>query len=132
MTLAPLQFCPYDGYLLVVAPKSGFAGGGAAGAAAATAGGSGQYLQFACTSPSCTYRYTLRGTLTQDVALRRKEVDDVLGGEDAWENVDKTLTKCPTCGHTEAYYMQIQIRSADEPMSTFYKCVKCGARWREG
>ena len=30
--------------------------------------------------------------------------------------------------------MQIQIRSADEPMTTFYKCAnfKCGWQWREG
>jgi DNA-directed RNA polymerase III subunit RPC11 len=68
----------------------------------------------------------------QDVPLVRKQVDDVLGGDEAWENVDKTLTKCPQCAHNEAYYMQIQIRSADEPMSTFYKCVKCSHRWREG
>jgi DNA-directed RNA polymerase III subunit RPC11 len=31
-----------------------------------------------------------------------------------------------------AYFMQIQIRSADEPMSTFYKCCKCANQWREG
>jgi len=27
--------------------------------------------------------------------------------------------------------MQIQIRSADEPMTTFYKCTKCSYQWRE-
>ena len=35
------------------------------------------------------------------------------------------------CGSTKAYYRQMQIRSADEPMTTFYKCVECGAQWRE-
>lgn len=28
---------------------------------------------------------------------------------------------CPACGHRRAYFMQLQIRSADEPMTTFYK-----------
>ena len=60
--------------------------------------------------------------------LERKEVDDVLGGKEAWENVDQTDSQCPveSCGSVRAYFMQIQIRSADEPMTTFYKCVKCG------
>jgi len=75
-------------------------------------------------------------------------VDDVLGGEDSWKNVDSTegmlltsrllmrgeLTRerergfvvdsCPKeCGSNRAFYMQIQIRSADEPSTTFYKYV---------
>lgn len=74
--------------------------------------------------------------------LKRKEVDDVLGGKEAWANVDKTdsesITKqydfgrfnndsdltmciaaCPKCDHRRAYFRQMQIRSADEPMTTF-------------
>lgn len=40
---------------------------------------------------------------------------------------------CPKCGHLRAYFMQIQTRSADEPMTTFYKCcnAQCGHRWRD-
>uniref|UniRef100_A0A3P8SX77 DNA-directed RNA polymerase subunit n=1 Tax=Amphiprion percula TaxID=161767 RepID=A0A3P8SX77_AMPPE len=62
-----------------------------------------------------------------------KEVDDVLGGAAAWENVDSTAEKCPKCEHPRAYFMQIQTRSADEPMTTFYKCCngQCGHRWRD-
>lgn len=65
--------------------------------------------------------------------LARKEVDDVLGGEGFWDNVDQTPAQCPNddCGATKAYFYQLQIRSADEPMTTFYKCVKCGDKWRE-
>lgn len=41
---------------------------------------------------------------------------------------------CPKCEHDRAYFMQIQIRSADEPMSIFYKCCNeaCQHQWREG
>ena len=91
--------------------------------------------------------------------LQPKMVDDVLGGADAWKNADQTdgtrgpppgrparspractLTSrasvrraavCPRCRHHRAYFQQLQIRSADEPMTTFLKCVSCGVRWRE-
>ena len=63
-----------------------------------------------------------------------KQVDDVLGGAEAWKNVDKTAIQCPKCGHGEAFFRQIQIRSGDEPMTTFYKCCDhaCANQWREG
>merc|ERR1712212_606843 len=54
-------------------------------------------------------------------------------GAAAWENVDSTEETCPKCSHNRAFFMQIQTRSADEPMTTFYKCCKmeCGHRWKE-
>lgn len=63
--------------------------------------------------------------------LEQKEVDDVLGGPDAWKGVDQTDATCPKCDHNKAYYKQIQIRSADEPMTTFYMCSnsECGYKW---
>lgn len=62
-----------------------------------------------------------------------KEIDDVMGGEGAWDNVDQTKILCPTgnCPGEKAYFYQLQIRSADEPMTTFYKCTTCGHQWRE-
>lgn len=62
-----------------------------------------------------------------------QEVDHVMGGAAAWENVDSTEAVCPACSHSTAYFMQMQIRSADEPMTTFYKCCNnmCGHNWRD-
>ena len=60
-----------------------------------------------------------------------KPLDDILGGAAAWENVDKTEVTCPKCAHRMAYFMQLQTRSADEPMTTFYKCVSCAHRWND-
>ena len=37
----------------------------------------------------------------------------------------------PTCNSKFAYFRQVQIRSADEPMTSFYKCVECATEWRE-
>lgn len=47
----------------------------------------------------------------------------MLGGDGAWDNVDQTGAQCPidSCGNDKAYFFQLQIRSADEPMTTFYK-----------
>lgn len=62
-----------------------------------------------------------------------QEIDDVLGGEEAWKNVDSTEERCPKCAHPRAYFMQLQIRSADEPMTTFYRCcnIECAHNWRD-
>ena len=59
--------------------------------------------------------------MSKHLTLERKQVDDVLGGADAWENVDKTMITWVKCKHGEAYFKQIQIRSADEPSTIFYR-----------
>ncbi|MCS7110777.1 MAG: transcription factor S [Ignisphaera sp.] len=43
----------------------------------------------------------------------------------------KGHTRCPKCGYEDVYAWQLQTRAADEPPTTFYKCVKCGHTWRE-
>jgi DNA-directed RNA polymerase III subunit RPC11 len=86
-------------------------------------------MLFACNM--CPYMHPITTDYTSELKLKRKEVDDVLGGAAAWENVDKTEAQCPHCTHRLAYFMQIQIRSADEPMTTFYKCCKCMQQWND-
>ena len=57
---------------------------------------------------------------------------DILGGKSAWENVDRTTIFCSKCSQQVlAYFVQIQIRSADEPMTIFYKCSTCQFQWNE-
>ena len=74
-------------------------------------------------------------------------MEDVMGGKDAWANVDKTdgmfrqrrgqlvwweelmwdgyLAQCPRegCDGSQAFFYQVQIRSADEPMTIFLKVL---------
>ena len=60
----------------------------------------------------------------------------MFGGPGAWDNADKTAAQCPAtgCDGAEAAFYQIQIRSADEPMTSFFKvgtitsCSPCGIR----
>ena len=37
---------------------------------------------------------------------------------------------CYKCKSKECSYYQLQTRSADEPMTTFVTCIKCGNRWK--
>ena len=119
-----LTFCPTCANLLLL--ERGAADASTSGAGAGVGGA----VRLRCAS--CPYAYDVVDGVKQRVDARKKTVDEVLGGDDAWRNVDKTSATCPGCAHDEAYFMQIQIRSADEPMSVFYKCVKCARQWREG
>ncbi|XP_077487467.1 RNA polymerase III subunit K [Amblyomma americanum] len=88
-------------------------------------------MQFACRT--CPYMHKIRGRLSCRVYHRRKELDAIVRGADIWKNVDSTQEKCPKCGHERAFFTQAQTRSADEPMTTFYKCCspRCGHQWKE-
>ena len=108
-----MWFCPLDGTLLqiMITDES--------------------HSVFVCRT--CPYSCEILENFTKKVDLERKIVDDILGGAEAWKNVDRTRTVCPntSCSYHEAYFMQMQIRSADEPMSVFYKCVKCSHQWND-
>ncbi|CAF2643787.1 unnamed protein product [Rotaria sp. Silwood2] len=80
---------------------------------------------------TCPYICDIVTKITDRQYTSLKAVDDVLGGAASMDNVDKTEVTCPKCAHTQAYFMQMQTRSADEPMTTFYKCVQCGHRWND-
>ena len=72
---------------------------------------------------TCPYEFILTRKYFERKAMKRKEVDDVMGGEGAWDNVDQTEVMCPidACEGQRGYFYMVQIRSADEPMTTFYK-----------
>jgi len=37
---------------------------------------------------------------------------------------------CTKCGNDTAVWWMLQTRSADEPTTQFYRCVKCNHTWR--
>jgi len=89
----------------------------------------GQNQQFFC--KTCPYIFKITEKVSKSLVFERKQVDDVLGGAEEWADVDQIETLCPKCSHTKAYYKMIQIRSADEPATVFYKCASCDHRWNE-
>lgn len=38
---------------------------------------------------------------------------------------------CRKCHKNKISYFELQTRSADEPMTTFYRCLSCGHHWRQ-
>jgi DNA-directed RNA polymerase subunit M/transcription elongation factor TFIIS len=40
--------------------------------------------------------------------------------------------RCGRCKKRECSYMELQMRSCDEPASLFIQCISCGHRWRMG
>ena len=92
--------------------------------------GSGSFRYFCRT---CPYIFTVSQKIKRKETFDDKKVVDlVYGGKEAWKDVSTTEAICNKCEHNRAYYKEIQIRSADEPTTIFYKCEKCGYEWREG
>ncbi|KAH9841681.1 uncharacterized protein C8Q71DRAFT_794572 [Rhodofomes roseus] len=102
-----MLFCPNCANLLVISAETG-------------------YNKWACNT--CAYEFPITKQMTSRTKMKRKVVDDVLGGEEMWKHADSTGATCPKCDFGRAYFYQLQIRSADEPMTT---CASCGNNWRE-
>ncbi|OAX43466.1 hypothetical protein K503DRAFT_789463 [Rhizopogon vinicolor AM-OR11-026] len=105
-----MLFCPTCANLLVISSETG-------------------YNKWACNT--CAYEFPISKQMTSRSRMKRKEADDVLGGEETWRDADSTTISCDKCSHPRAYFYQLQIRSADEPMTTFYRCAGCAYQWRE-
>ncbi len=65
--------------------------------------------------------------------LYDKEKKDIekLYSEAGKPMVKEGSIKCKRCGKKKCFYYQIQTRSADEGMTTFYTCTECGNRWKK-
>ena len=44
---------------------------------------------------------------------------------------DNGLFRCGKCKSSKTSYYELQIRSADEPMTAFITCHNCGNKWRQ-
>ncbi|XP_059652851.1 uncharacterized protein LOC132299960 [Cornus florida] len=92
----------------------------------------GRPARFFC--PTCPYVSHMESKvkIKRRQHLVKKEIEPIFSKEDM-KNAPTTEATCPKCRFGKAAFQQIQIRSADEPMSTFYKCLNehCGEQWRE-
>jgi transcription elongation factor S-II len=64
-----------------------------------------------------------------DELITAKSKRDQNKFENNMEAATDTFT-CRKCKSNKCTYMQLQLRSADEPMTTFVTCLSCGNRWR--
>lgn len=55
----------------------------------------------------------------------------IVSEEDKISVHPKVNRDCSKCGHNEAEAWQEQTRSADEPSTSFFRCLKCKFTWRE-
>ena len=72
---------------------------------------------------TCPFEHPIEETIFSRKTFVRREKDDVFGGPGAWDNAQKAKVQCPAegCNGDEAAFFQVQIRSADEPMTSFFK-----------
>ncbi|XP_020276153.1 DNA-directed RNA polymerase III subunit RPC10-like isoform X2 [Asparagus officinalis] len=92
---------------------------------------SGRKMRFSC--PTCPYVCSNESKIVRKVKLKKKDVDPIIRWEESMQSLPKGQATCAKCGNNEAYFYQMQIRSADEPMTTFYTCCNegCKHEWRE-
>jgi len=83
--------------------------------------------------PKCEYVKKIDKTITE----KPKEPDtDFLVIGEADMNAAKGLKPtieidCEKCHNHEGVWWSLQTRSADEPETRFYRCVKCNYTWRD-
>jgi DNA-directed RNA polymerase subunit M/transcription elongation factor TFIIS len=79
--------------------------------------------EIAYMSPDVLYPDKWRSIIEQEL-LRNKvayEITEV-------SMTDKVI--CGKCKKNKISYYEKQIRSADEPMTAFFRCISCGHRWK--
>jgi len=79
--------------------------------------------------PKCDYA---EGSTSTTKKVQEDEVTEinVLEESEGQETLPTIKIDCGKCGHDEAVWWMLQTRSADEPTTQFYRCVKCNHTWR--
>lgn len=78
-------------------------------------------------------------SLTKDDVLTKEDKEKIKKINE--ENMNKAMVPkppsfssknytCPKCHKNNVSFMQLQTRSADEPMTTFFTCGDCGYKWK--
>jgi len=84
--------------------------------------------------PKCGYEKPIGDSVIYTKVRKREKVSEITVIDKGEEEKVLPITTdfvCPKCGAREAYYWSVQTRSADEPMTQFFRCRKCGHTWRE-
>ncbi|ORD99633.1 RPC10 [Hepatospora eriocheir] len=76
----------------------------------------------------CEHESKINQTLSFKESFNVKINDGILKDESEYGN--KCDVECPKCNYNRALFKEIQTRSADEPMTIFYRCLKCSYNWK--
>jgi len=75
----------------------------------------------------------------QKVVQKKKKKDkqdeikseiNILDENEGKETLPTIKIDCGKCGNDQAVWWMLQTRSADEPTTQFYRCIKCNHTWR--
>ena len=80
--------------------------------------------------PKCGYS---EGSIKTEKKIKEPESQNkfnVFGKNEGKETLPTIEIECEKCGHDQAVWWMLQTRSADEPTTQFYRCVKCKHTWR--
>ena len=77
--------------------------------------------------PRCKFSISI--AKKQEIKLKKEDQIEVV--DKKVEILPKIKEECPKCHFNEAYYWDVQTRSADEAATQFFKCVKCMHTWRK-
>ncbi len=81
--------------------------------------------------PKCGYvEGKISVTKKKIVQEKSTEPFNVFEENEGEETLPTIKIECESCGHNEAVWWMLQTRSADEPTTQFYRCVKCRYTWR--
>ncbi|GAH36251.1 unnamed protein product [marine sediment metagenome] len=72
--------------------------------------------------------------INKNVRLKKKALDKnliIVSQEDKIFVHPIVKKYCPKCNHKKAEAWQEQTRSADEPSTSFFRCLECKHTWRE-
>lgn len=79
---------------------------------------------------SCSYQKEF-SYLTEKIEIKSEIHEKIIWQKDIQKNLSKTEKICEKCNFNEASFFEMQTRSADEPMTIFYCCVRCKHTWKE-
>ena len=79
--------------------------------------------------PKCDY---VEGSKTTTKQVKEEQVSEfnVIDENEGQETLPTIKMDCEKCGHDQAVWWMLQTRSADEPTTQFYRCIKCNYTWR--
>ena len=80
--------------------------------------------------PKCGYSEIQNKKIKKTKEENTKPALNVLAENEGKETVSTIKIDCEKCGNDEAVWWMLQTRSADEPTTQFYRCIKCNHTWR--